>query len=122
MPEPPVAIVGVVLAPDPVEIGPATWTYTLSVTYPDGGTGTMPDVVPANARPPTELDARSVPPGTAVQGFAIAGQSQQWFIYELPDFGPCPGTGNGEAAGVADTPGSAQTFGPPGLSPPAQEG
>lgn len=102
---------GVIMEPNPVVTGPATWTYTVKVTYEDGFVQTVPGIVPANERPlASEIDARSVAPGFAIEGFDIPGRPQQWFIHEQPAYAPCL-PGGGDTADPAAAPGGAEGSG-----------
>lgn len=85
-------LLGVIVEPDPVVEGPATWPYTVRVTWvEDGFTQIIHGIVPANERPdPKKIDARSVAPGFSIDGWDIPGRNQQWFIHEQPAYRPCP--------------------------------
>ena len=78
-----------ILAPDPVVVGPADWTYTLQIED-EFGVHTRNGVVPVDERVPPEIDARSVAPGTGVRGFRWLDGREVWFFHEQPAFAPCP--------------------------------
>lgn len=88
----PTPIFGRVVLPDPVIEGPANWSYTLQVET-EFGVHMLPGVLPVDARPPPEIDARSVAPGTGVRGFRWQDGREVWFFHEQPAFAPCPPPG-----------------------------
>ncbi|HDZ21943.1 hypothetical protein LCGC14_0568890 [marine sediment metagenome] len=105
----PVPIFARIISPDPVVIGPAEWTYTLEEET-EFGVHPLPGVVPVDERPPLEIDARSVAPGTGVRGFRWSDGREVWFFHEQPAFAPCE-PGGGDAAVPPAAPGGAEGSG-----------